>query len=121
LAVGLLDFKQREDLHSVHLEEKIAELNMAVHPDLIIMDGRKCFISGGPDVGLVKEPNIILASGDCVATDVEAIKVIEGFESASLRNDPWSYTQIRRAVELELGAKTEEDYKVVNEKQQILS
>lgn len=114
LAVGLLDFRLRGDLHSAHLEEKIAELNLAVHPDLIIMDGRKCFVTGGPDVGRVEEPNIILASGDRIAIDVEAIKVIESFEGASLEADPWSYIQIRRAVELGLGVKNEQDYKVVS-------
>ncbi len=51
LAVGLLGFGQRRNLHSMHLEEKIAELNLAVHPDLIIMDVRKCFVAGGPDKG----------------------------------------------------------------------
>jgi uncharacterized protein (DUF362 family) len=113
LAVGLLDFRLRGDLHSAHLEEKIAELNLAVHPDLIIMDGRKCFVTGGPDVGRVEEPNIILASGDRIAIDVEAIKVIESFEGASLEADPWSYIQIRRAVELGVGVKSERDYKVI--------
>jgi uncharacterized protein (DUF362 family) len=60
LAVGLPDFKQRGDLHSAHLEEKIAELNLAVYADLITINGRKCFVTGDPDVGRVEEPNIIL-------------------------------------------------------------
>jgi len=114
LAVGLLDFKRRGNLHSTFLEEKIAELNLAVHPDLIIMDGRKCFVTGGPDVGHVEEPKVILASGDRVAIDVEGIKIIESFASASLRGDPWSYDQIRRAAELGLGEKSDVDYKVVS-------
>jgi len=114
LAVGFLDFRQRGDLHSAFLEEKIAELNIAVSPDLIIMDGRKCFISGGPDRGRVEEPKNILASGDRVAIDVEAIKIIESFDGASLRSDPWSYTQIRCAIELGLGVKNWADYIVVN-------
>lgn len=114
LAVGLLDFRLRGDLHSAHIEEKIAELNLAVHPDLIIMDGRKCFVTGGPDVGRVEEPNIILASGDRIAIDVEAIKVIKSFEGSSLQSDPWSYTQIRRAVELGIGVNSEHDYGVLS-------
>lgn len=97
-----------------HIEEKIAELNLAVHPDLIIMDGRKCFVTGGPDVGRVEEPNIILASGDRIAIDVEAIKVIKSFEGSSLQSDPWSYTQIRRAVELGIGVNSEHDYRVLS-------
>lgn len=114
LAVGLLDFKWRGDLHSAHLEEKIAELNLVVHPDLIVMDGRKCFVSGGPDVGRMENPNVILASGDRIAIDVEAMKIIQTFQGASLQADPWSYIQIRRAVELGLGVRNEQDYNVVD-------
>jgi len=89
-------------------------LNLVVHPDLIIMDGRKCFISGGPACGELRNPKVVLASGDRIATDVEAIKVIKSFEDSNLTDDPWSYTQIHRAVELELGAKKEDEYKVVS-------
>jgi len=115
LAVGLLNFRWRGELHSGHTEEKIAELNLAVHPDLIVMDGRKCFVSGGPDVGRMEKPNVILASGDRIATDVEAIKIVQTFPGASLQADPWSYIQIRRAVELGLGVRSDKDYSVVEE------
>lgn len=47
--------------------------------------------------------------------DVESIKIIESFDGAVLKDDPWSYTQIKRAVELGLGAKSEQDYRVVSE------
>ena len=114
LAVGFMKPSERMLLHARNLEEKIADLNLVVHPSLIIIDGRKCFISGGPACGELRNPNVVLASGDRIAMDVEAIKVIENFEGASLTDDPWSYTQIRRAVELEIGAKKGEEYKVVN-------
>jgi uncharacterized protein (DUF362 family) len=97
-----------------NLAEKIADLNLRVHPNLMIMDGRQCFISGGPAKGELRNPGLVLASGDRVALDVEAIKTIRSFDGASLKYDPWSYTQIRRAVELGLGAKNEQDYEVVN-------
>jgi uncharacterized protein (DUF362 family) len=113
LAVGFMKPSERMMLHARHLEEKIADLNLAVHPNLIIMDGRKCFISGGPACGELREPNVILASGDRTATDVESLKVIESFEGSDLTDDPWSYTQIRRAVELGIGVKSNDDYKVV--------
>jgi len=114
LAIGLLNFQMRGHMHSGHLEEKIAELNLSVHPDLIIMDGRKCFITGGPDVGRLKNPNTIMASGDRIAIDVEAIKMIRSFQGSSLQADPWSYGQIRRSVELGLGAKSEKDYQIID-------
>lgn len=114
LAVGFMKPSERMRLHMRNLEEKIADLNLVVHPDLIIMDGRKCFISGGPATGELRSPDVVLASGDRVAIDVEALKIIESFEGASLKDDPWSYTQIHRAVELELGVKNEQEYKVID-------
>ena len=114
LAVGFMKPNERMQLHLTHLEEKIADLNLVVHPSLIIMDGRKCFINGGPACGELKEPNLILASGDRIAIDVEAIKSIQSFEGNSLQNDAWSYTQIRRAVDLELGSRNERAYAVVS-------
>jgi len=116
LAVGFMKPSERVALHMRHLEEKIADLNLVVHPNLIIMDGRKCFINGGPANGELRNPNAILASGDRIAIDIEALKVIESFEGTSLKANPWNYAQISRAVELELGVKEEQDYKVVNDR-----
>jgi len=112
LAVGFTKPHERMLLHARHLEEKIADLNLVVHPDLIIMDGRKCFISGGPACGELRNPNVILASGDRIAIDVEAIKMIRSYKGTSLTAEPWSYTQIRRASELGLGVKSEQEYVV---------
>ncbi len=114
LAVGFMKPNERMSLHMTHLEEKIADLNLVVHPSLIIMDGRKCFISGGPACGELRDPNFILASGDRVALDVEAIKVIQTFEGNSLENPAWNYKQIKNAAELGLGARNEQAYEVVN-------
>jgi uncharacterized protein (DUF362 family) len=115
LAVGFMKPSERMLLHARNLEEKIADLNLVVHPDLIIMDGRKCFISGGPACGELRNPNVVLASADRIAMDVEALKVIASFEGANLTADSWSYTQIRRAVELGIGVKSEQDYKTISE------
>jgi uncharacterized protein (DUF362 family) len=79
------------------------------------MDGRKCFISGGPFSGQVRDANVILASGDRVAIDVESIKVIASYENSKLKDDPWSYTQIRRATALGLGVRSENEYTVVQD------
>jgi uncharacterized protein (DUF362 family) len=106
---------ERIRLHVTHIEEKIADLNLVVHPSLIIMDGRKCFINGGPACGELKEPNLILASGDRIAIDVEGIKTIQSFAGNSLEDEPWNYTQIKRAVELGLGARNEQAYAVISE------
>ncbi|MCW3981272.1 MAG: DUF362 domain-containing protein [Candidatus Bathyarchaeota archaeon] len=113
LAVGFMKPRERMRLHSRNLQQKIADLNLVVHPSLVIMDGRKCFISGGPAKGEVREPGVILASGDRVAIDVEAVKTMASFDGASLNNDPWIYTQITRARELGLGVTREQDYTIL--------
>jgi len=113
LAFGFVKGSERLAFHLSHLKEKIVDLNLVVHPSLIIMDGRKCFISGGPFHGEVREPGVILASGDRVAMDVESIKTVGRFEGAKLKENPWSYTQIRRAVQLGLGVKNEQEYTVI--------
>ena len=110
LAMGFMKPNERMLLHARHLEEKIADLNLVVHPDLIIMDGRKCFISGGPACGELRNPNVVLASGDRIAVDVEALRVMSNFGGSSLEDEPWNYAQIRRAVELGLGVKGCQDY-----------
>jgi uncharacterized protein (DUF362 family) len=115
LAFGFTKKSERMGFHVRHLKEKLVDLNLVVHPNLIIMDGRKCFITGGPFSGEVRNANVILASGDRVAMDVESIKVIESFEGSKLKDNPWSYTQIRRATELGLGVKSEDEYTVVTE------
>jgi uncharacterized protein (DUF362 family) len=79
------------------------------------MDGRKCFIKGGPFSGEVRSPDFILASGDRVAMDVESIKIIGSYAGSKLKDSPWSYTQIQRAMMLGLGVKSEEEYTVVSE------
>jgi uncharacterized protein (DUF362 family) len=115
LAFGFTKKRERMRFHLSHLKEKLVDLNLVVHPNLIIADGRKCFITGGPFSGEVRSPNVILASGDRIAMDVECIKVISGFEGAKLKDDPWKYTQIQHAVNLGLGVKEEGAYELVTE------
>ena len=101
LSVGIIKPIERIRLHAAHLQEKIAEINLLIKPDLIIMDGRKCFIDKGPSKGTVREPNIILASSNRVELDIEAIKIIQTFSGNTLAGlDPKHLPQIKRALEL---------------------
>jgi len=104
LAIGLMKPIERVGLHTRKLQEKIADLNTLFQPDLVIMDGRKCFINEGPSSGELAEPGLILASNNRVAIDVEGIKIIQSYPGNSLEGiDPWQLPQIKRAVELGLG------------------
>jgi len=104
LAVGFMHPGERRALHARHLEQKVAEINLCWQPDLIVMDGRKAFVSGGPDKGEVVEPGLLLASGDLVAVDVEAMKVLLSYKGKNrLLPDPWHSLQVTTALEHGLG------------------
>ena len=116
LGVGFLKKSERAILHWRKLEEKIAELNSLIHPNLIIMDGRACFVTHGPDKGELQEPNLIFASTDRIALDIEGLKILKSYLAENRLNLPlWEFPQIKRAVELGLGVKNEEEYRVVSE------
>ncbi len=98
------------------MEMKMTELGLALGPDLIIMDGRKSFVTGGPDAGDVVEPDVVLASGDRIALDVEGVKILQTYPRENMLRQPvWELPVIARAVELGLGAKNENDYQLVTE------
>ena len=116
LPMGMIKGTDRMKMHLCRLQEKIADMNLAVPaPDLIIMDARKCFFTGGPSHGKVGEPDLIIASGDRVAIDVEAIKVIQEFKGNKLAHkSPWDFRQIKTAIANKIGnVRSEKDYKVI--------
>jgi uncharacterized protein (DUF362 family) len=104
LAVGFMHPGELRALHARHLEQKIAEISLCWQPNLIIMDGRKAFVSGGPDRGRLEKPGVVFASGDLVAIDVEAIKVLVAYKANNkLTADPWQLPQIMAALRHGLG------------------
>lgn len=101
LSVGFTKPYQRVRLHAMHLQEKIAELNKIIPTDLVIMDARKCFINKGPAKGKIREPNLILASKDRVAVDIEGVKIIQSYRGNSLQGiNPKKITQIKKAINI---------------------
>lgn len=103
LSVGFIKPFQRVRLHASHLQDKIAELNTIIHPDLVIMDARKCFINKGPSEGEIREPDLILASEDRIELDIEGIRIIQSFEGNNLKDiNPEDLIQIKRAREMGL-------------------
>lgn len=103
LSVGFTRPFRRMSLHANHLQEKIAELNKLINPALVIMDGRKCFINKGPSGGEICEPDLILASENRVAIDIQGIKIIQSYEGNSLKDmNAEEIPQIKRAKEMEI-------------------
>lgn len=112
LAIGIVHPGERRSMHMRNLERKIAEFNLALQPDLIIMDGRRAFVSGGPDKGELAEPGVVMASGDQVAIDVEALKILGSYKAKNrLLPNPYDSPQIAIALKHGLGSK---EYKVVS-------
>jgi len=104
LAVGFMHPGERRALHARHLEQKVAEISLSWQPDLIIMDGRKTFVSGGPSKGQLAEPGLVLVSGDLIAIDVEAMKILLSYEAKNkLMANPWQSPQIITALKHGLG------------------
>jgi uncharacterized protein (DUF362 family) len=112
LGVGFMHPGERLALHARNLEQKVAEISLVWQPDLIIMDGRKSFVSGGPEKGELVEPGVIMASGDLVAIDVEALNILASYKAKNrLLPNPYHSPQIVTALRHNLGSK---EYKLVS-------
>jgi uncharacterized protein (DUF362 family) len=122
LSVGLLHRADRgAQLHAFNhffVAPAAAEINLPIRPDLIIMDGRRSFISGGPSHGEQVRPGVIIASGDQVACDVTGIKLLQEYYPNMAQNKittyAWYQKQILQAVKVGVGyAKKDDDIKLV--------
>ena len=102
VGMGLIPVPDRKNMHRTALEEMIAELNLYFVPDLIILDGRRCFINGGPDSGEEREPGLLLASTGRVAIDTEAVRVLQQYGATQLDMPAEDVPMIRTARELGL-------------------
>lgn len=105
LAFGFVHPGERRGFHFSHLQQKLAEVSLCWQPNLIIMDGRKAFVSGGPTEGQLAEPGLLLASGDPVAIDIEAMKILLAYGARNkLVLDPLESPQITTALKHNLGS-----------------
>ncbi len=69
-----------EQLHSSNDQRQmIAEINTVYQPSLIVIDGVEAFVSGGPDVGQVVQPEVVLAGTDQIALDAVGVAILRLF------------------------------------------
>jgi uncharacterized protein (DUF362 family) len=117
LTVGLVHLWDRGILHgdnNMFVSQRVAEMNIPIKPDLIIMDGRISFVSGGPAIGLAVRPGVILASGDPVALDVQGVRLLQNYAAVNhLVSDAWDLPQIKTAVKHGLGIQDDGDLVLV--------
>ena len=117
LVVGLTHLFDRFKLHAdnnMFVSQRAVEMSLPIQPDLIIMDGRISFVSGGPAIGLAVHPGVILASGDAVAIDVQGVKLLQNYAGVNhLTGDPWTLPQIKTAVGNSIGIRCDEELLLV--------
>jgi uncharacterized protein (DUF362 family) len=117
LSVGITHKRNMMELHSsvFAMRKMIAEINQAYSPSLVLLDGIEGFVDGGPDKGEKKRADVILAGTDRIAIDAVGLAVLKdlGSNRAIMNRKIFEQEQIKRAVELGLGASGPEDIEIV--------
>lgn len=95
----------------------IAEINQAYRPSLIVLDGREAFVDGGPDHGIRKRADVLLAGTDRIAIDAVGLAVLKklGSNDDIMKRKIFRQEQIERAVELGLGVSDPKDIEIVTD------
>lgn len=109
-------YNYMRELHaSPHQRLMIAEINQAYQPKLVLLDGVEALVNGGPEAGKLVKSGVILAGTDRVAVDVVAIGILRslGTTETVSRGSVWDLEQIKRAVQLGLGASSPEQIELV--------
>ncbi len=113
LGVGWIDLQDRERLHQDRetVEAKVAELHLGWQPNLVLLDGRRTTVAWHGR-GEYVYPNVIMASGDMVAIDTEAVKILKQYPGDNKLDIPLEeFGQFKMAQEHGLGTT---DYVVVD-------
>lgn len=123
-AVGMVAKQNPQDgydymseLHSSpHQRLMIAEINAVYEPSIILMDGIKAFVKGGPAHGDEVHPNVLLASADRVALDAVGVAILRSYRTTVevARGKIFEQTQIARAADLQLGASSFDEIQLVS-------
>jgi uncharacterized protein (DUF362 family) len=110
---GMYDYMW--ELHgSPFQRQMIAEINNHYNLDMVVMDGIKAFITGGPESGEVVEPGLLLASRDRVAIDAVGVALLKLFGAKGKvgEADVFEQDQIKRAAELGFGVRSPDQIKL---------
>jgi uncharacterized protein (DUF362 family) len=93
----------------------IAEINQHYPVDLVLMDATKAFVDGGPEKGTNVEPGLLLASKDRVALDAVGVALLRyyGTTRSVSKGKIFDQAQIKRASELGVGVKSEEEIEII--------
>jgi uncharacterized protein (DUF362 family) len=97
--------------------ERIAEINLAVHPTLTVADGTTTMIEGGPTSGTPVQTDLLICSGDRVAVDLTAIALLRSFGTwPKLQGGRiGDQRQVKRAAALGLGVGSGHEIELLTE------
>src|SRR4030095_6857006 len=95
----------------------IAEVNQIYAPRLVVMDAIQVFVNGGPERGDLAYPETMAASHDRVAIDATGVALLRlhGAGPPLSRGTVFEQQQLKRAIELELGAKSVQEIQVLTQ------
>lgn len=108
-SVGLINPADRTVLHKKP-GDRIAEINLAYTPDLIVLDGLECFISGGPAQGEQVHSGVVIAGSDRIAVDTIGVAILkfhkaDGIVDVQLKD----HEQLKHAEEIGVGSMDSSD------------
>jgi len=117
LTTGMVHRSNMTELHTSVINQRnmIAEMNYAYKPALLVMDGVEAFYTGGPMSGSRWKADLTFAATDRVALDAVGVATLKMHGSTPrIDNKPvFEQGQIRRAVELGLGATRPDNIELV--------
>jgi uncharacterized protein (DUF362 family) len=117
LSTGMVHSKNMTELHTsfVNQRKMIAEINCAYRPSFVVMDGVEAFYKGGPMNGPRWKADLTFASTDRIALDAAGVAALKMHgTTARLGERPiFEQDQVKRAVELGLGARGPEEIELV--------
>jgi uncharacterized protein (DUF362 family) len=117
LCVGFMHPVERHGLHRDHLQERAVEILKAIEPDVTVIDGRRAFVTGGPETGKTVDAGVVLMGTDIVAVDLEAYRVLYRLKKEHgcldhFSEDLFAMAQFRHAAALGLCGGVSENYLV---------
>lgn len=110
------NYNYMSELHGSRLQRTlIAEISQAFRNDLIVMDGIKAFVTGGPHKGKEVEPGVIIVGVDPIAVDAIGVAILRmyGTTPEVSKGPIFDQEQIRRAAGLGIGVSSPDQIDIV--------
>jgi len=111
-----LNYDFMNELHnSPHQRSMIAEINKFFRTDLVVLDATEGFASGGPEIGKIIHPGVIMAGSDRVAIDAVGVALLRscGTVPDVANGRIFDQEQIARAAALGIGVSSAKAIRLV--------